>query len=596
MDPSRVVGDRYELGRLLGAGGMGEVYVATDRQTRQQVAVKLLAAQLAARPALAHETSARFSREIQALGRVTSRHSVSIHDAGFDPETGEQFLVMDLLEGEDLGSVADRLEVLPVDTVLRLAAQTCEGLAVAHAAGIVHRDIKPGNLFLVRPTTAGRIVKILDFGIARVLGEANELTQTGAMLGSPLYMAPEQLRGSKSLDHRADVWSLGVVMYRLLAGRVPHSGDTIGDLIVKVCGEPAPPLREVAPWVPAEVADLVHKTLAIDPAARIPTMQALGGALLKLTRGDTTITDDMLVRFDARLGIALAPTETAIHPPRTAAPSVSPPLAPVKTTGAGRRVSRGLVAGLAVVALAGAGYAGYRVLRSDEAELEVTQPQPPRAWTPSVVPVKPTRPPASAAPLPASLATLEIPYGNEFDDDDGRAAIAWLHAHLGECSPSGYPAVLQRSPPPATPTGESVEIGCAAIAGDLDYARAKLKVRRGTAKFVATHVVAGYARELYLRSNASVLAVELAELALEAEPRNPNMLFVAGTIEYQLGHADFAAVHFKTYLALHPDKKYARIAERILSAIEHPRDCLPKLVDGRDRPLRQPGCPPTPAP
>jgi serine/threonine protein kinase len=190
-----------------------------------------------------------------------------------DAATGHPFLVMELLSGEDLAGVMRRHGTLPEDVALRIAAQACAGLARAHEAGVVHRDIKPANLFLARRDGGEVVVKILDFGIARV--KANmaaadlALTATGQMIGTPLYMSPEQVLRPKAVDAKTDIWSLGVVLYEALAGVSPHEDiETAGALMVAICGTPAADLATVAPHVSARTAAIVRRALAIDPAIR----------------------------------------------------------------------------------------------------------------------------------------------------------------------------------------------------------------------------------------------------------------------------------------------------------------------------------------
>ncbi|HTN88848.1 MAG TPA: serine/threonine-protein kinase, partial [Sorangium sp.] len=212
---------RYTLGRLLGKGGMGAVYEAVDVALQRRVAVKDIA------PELAHGRSAlgRFEREAKAASAVQTEHIVRVLDAGVDRETGSPFLVMELLRGEDLAELLDRLGPLPPGLALRIVAQACVGLQKAHAAGVLHRDIKPANLFLARREEGGGIVvKLLDFGVAKIRPvhdprrDTTGLTRSGHVLGTPRYMSPEQARGIKDVDHRTDLWSLGVVLYRALAG------------------------------------------------------------------------------------------------------------------------------------------------------------------------------------------------------------------------------------------------------------------------------------------------------------------------------------------------------------------------------------------
>jgi len=296
----RTVDRKYRLLRYLGAGGMGTVYEAAHRETGRRVAVKLLHGH-----PLLHGPGAltRFRREARAIGAVDSPHVVTVLDAGEDEKTGDRYLVMELLHGEDLQSLLDREGPLPPEVALRLAGQALVGLERAHAAGIVHRDIKPANLFLVRGEGGTVTVKLLDFGIAKVAADAPfavsasgaGLAGTAGLLGSPLYMSPEQVQSSGDVDARTDLWSLGSVLYYALAGRPPFAGiTTVGRLLLAICGSAAPPLEQIAPWVPAEVTAVVARALTIDRELRHPSAAAMLEALQGLSPGGIALRLEML--------------------------------------------------------------------------------------------------------------------------------------------------------------------------------------------------------------------------------------------------------------------------------------------------------------
>ena len=263
--PARVIGGKYEVLRQLGKGGMGVVYEARHTGTGRRVAIKeIIDDDLKKDPKLLE----RFWREARATAAIDTRHVVPVLDTGSDPHP---YLVMELLQGEDLQDLIVRSGTLREPVALRVVAQACAGLVRAHEAGVIHRDIKPANLFLARRD--GEVtVKLLDFGVARVkagLGGVTRLTTTGVMLGTPLYMSPEQVMGAKDLDHRADVWSLGVVLYEALVGATPHEEvETLGALLVAICGKPAKPLRALNAEVSEHTAAIVERALAIDPAKR----------------------------------------------------------------------------------------------------------------------------------------------------------------------------------------------------------------------------------------------------------------------------------------------------------------------------------------
>lgn len=308
-----LIGGRYRTSVRLGAGGMGTVYAATDTVTGSYVAVKVVSAEIAENDV----ALGRFEREVRAVRALETPHVVRMLDAGRDGSSGLPFLVMEVLEGDDVAYIFKRIKPLRPDLVLRLGAQACAGLEIAHAARIVHRDIKPSNLFFTMgPSTGERTIKILDFGLAKLMPEAEfspgnvtSLTKTGHLLGSPLYMAPEQARGQKNIDARVDIFSLGVVLYEALTGRTPHPyTEAIGELIVTICTEPAERIEQFAPWVPKHVADIVHRALEINPAARFQSIGEMRAALLSCLSGGTSIHESMLVTIpeSERIGAIFA--------------------------------------------------------------------------------------------------------------------------------------------------------------------------------------------------------------------------------------------------------------------------------------------------
>jgi len=292
---TRTIDGKYEVIRQLGRGGMGVVHEALHTGTNRRVALKEIIGDEVTKDRKLIE---RFHREARATGAIESRHIAMVLDTGTDPGTEHPYLVMELLSGEDVQQLLDRVGPLPEQLALKIVAQACSGLARAHAGGVIHRDIKPANLFLAQREDE-LVVTLLDFGVARVKQEiATEsftLTSTGLMLGTPLYMSPEQVVGAKDLDHRTDLWALGVVLYELLAGTTPYTDhETLGALLVAICSKPAKALRELAPRVSETTAEITKKALALDPANRYQTADelladltaTLGDVPLRLTEAD----------------------------------------------------------------------------------------------------------------------------------------------------------------------------------------------------------------------------------------------------------------------------------------------------------------------
>ncbi|MFO0760466.1 MAG: serine/threonine-protein kinase [Byssovorax sp.] len=324
-----IVGEKYRVLRRLGAGEIGAVYEALHVELNARVAVKVLLAEHARRRDLLE----RFEREARAAGALVTPHIARVHDFGQERSSGLPFMVMELLEGEDLQQLIQRNGPLPWELVLKIAAQACAGLMAAHEQQIVHRDIKPANLFLARGPDGERTVKLLDFGVAKVIPapeaggvDAESLTRTGTMLGSPLYLSPEQARGQRDLDARADLWSLGVVLYKALTGRTPHQDtEALGELIITICTEAPPPIRGLAPWVPAEVAAVVHRALRLDPSERFQSAAEMRRAIDALVPGGQAILESMVrpLREAERAPVPDRPSQIAAHPGPAA--KVDPP-------------------------------------------------------------------------------------------------------------------------------------------------------------------------------------------------------------------------------------------------------------------------------
>ena len=297
----RTILDKYEVVRLIGHGGMGSVYEAIDVPTGHHVALKWMHAQeySANDPGLA-----RFTQEARITGKLDSANVVTVYELARDPETNVPFHVMELLEGESLSALIARLGALEPDIALRICVQACAGLAAAHAAGVVHRDIKPDNIFLSRNDDE-IIVKVLDFGIAKIREAslmagsltvpAAPMTQTGQVIGTPLFMAPEQIRGAKHVDMRCDVYAMGVTLFAMLAGSPPHASiKSVAQVLHTLSNAPTVPIRQVAPWVPVNLAAVVDKARAKELDGRYPDAAALHAALSELLPDDGKLRENML--------------------------------------------------------------------------------------------------------------------------------------------------------------------------------------------------------------------------------------------------------------------------------------------------------------
>ena len=269
------IGGKYVVEKLLGSGGMGLVVAAMNEETGQRVAIKLL------RPKAAGDKihAERFAREARAIVKITSDHVVKVFDAGTLSESDAPFIVMEYLEGRDLSQLIREEGGRTTQEAADLMLQVCDAVACAHAVGVVHRDLKPSNFFL---TSDGR-VKVLVFGIAKAIGTDGvvdpNLTETQAVFGSPTYMSPEQIRSAKHVDHRSDIWSLGVALYEVTTGRLPFAADNVAGLLASIVADPPYYPRGFVPDMPPVFEELLLACLHKDPKQRVQTAGDLGQAL-----------------------------------------------------------------------------------------------------------------------------------------------------------------------------------------------------------------------------------------------------------------------------------------------------------------------------
>lgn len=273
-----VLAGKYRVERVLGMGGMGVVVAAWHLQLDERVALKFLL------PGFAEsgEVVARFAREARSAAKIKSEHVARVTDVGV-LDNGAPYLVMEFLNGVDLSALVKQRGALAIEDAVEYVLQASEALGEAHSLGIVHRDLKPGNLFLARRHDGSPCVKVLDFGISKVTGAIGAsdppMTATHAMLGSPLYMSPEQMLSARSVDHRSDIWALGVILYELLTGVPPFSGETIAQLALRVTQEKPRSMRDLRPDLPVELEEIVLRCLEKDAGKRIQNVGELAVAL-----------------------------------------------------------------------------------------------------------------------------------------------------------------------------------------------------------------------------------------------------------------------------------------------------------------------------
>jgi serine/threonine-protein kinase len=269
-----ILAGKYRAERVLGSGAMGVVVRVTHVATSQVLALKYLRPSVARDP----QATARFLREAEAAGRIQNPHVVRISDVG-TVASGVPYLVMEYLEGVTLEARLKAGPPLDVATACDFALQACEGLAAAHATGVIHRDIKPANLTLCPREEQSELLKILDFGVSKIVDETQGLTRTQTALGSPLYMSPEQMRSARNADARADQWSLGAVIYRMLTGKLPFYASSLPRVCILVMEGSFAPINTLCPDLPTPLVDAVERCLKVEPNERHADVADLAQAL-----------------------------------------------------------------------------------------------------------------------------------------------------------------------------------------------------------------------------------------------------------------------------------------------------------------------------
>lgn len=438
-----LVADRYRLVSPLGQGGMGSVWQAEHEGLRSAVAVKLLNPSIADNPDMLD----RFMREAQSAAALRSTHVVQVFDYGV--HAGMPFIAMELLAGESLGARLQR-GVLPVSELAWIYTHVSRAIQKAHELGIVHRDLKPDNLFIVRDGDLD-IAKVLDFGIAKVidgtgLSQSSGNTRTGAVLGTPYYMSPEQARGNRDVDFRSDLWAMGIIAFEALTGALPFVSTALGDLVIKICTQPTPTASALAA-VPSGFDDWFMKACHKEPLSRFGSMREQNEALQRVLGRSGAVVADVGAQLRRELGVAFSEFETLSSEPPPNTISVRTPRhttnsTPIEVTAPRRpRSARPLVAAGVVT---GATMLGWLTLRDKDVESNVEAPAgsaaalhtdlvaaPPAMDAPTL----PLAQSAGPAPtLPSGAATTNV---NEVQTQEAPAVKA---ASAAVASPQSGPA------------------------------------------------------------------------------------------------------------------------------------------------------------
>ncbi|MDD5308881.1 MAG: serine/threonine-protein kinase [Deltaproteobacteria bacterium] len=400
--PGAFLDGKYRIEKLIGAGGMGTVYEATHTAIGRRVAIKRLHHQYAG-DAQAVE---RFQREARMAGSIGHDNICEVTDLGTTPD-GAPYLVMPLLTGCSLTDLLSR-ERLSLPRIADIMCQTLSALQAAHDARIVHRDLKPDNLFITKVGDRGDFVKLLDFGISKILDQdsVSNLTMTGTVLGTPFYMAPEQATGSKQFDHRVDIYAIGAILYEALTGRRPFEGDSYNEIMFKIVTEPFPSPRSLNPKVPVAVEQVVLKAMARDPAERYASARDMRDALSRADLDMSNMPAEPITRAATAVGACGPFTPTGVKKAATPPSSLASGDLSMDalSSGRGRKAAVAVVVAVAVIAVA---ITGYLLARDDgrapvPAVVPLVKPQPSAPATPSPTPR--IEPPPALSPAPPPVA------------------------------------------------------------------------------------------------------------------------------------------------------------------------------------------------
>jgi hypothetical protein len=438
VQPGQILAGKFKVERVLGVGGMGIVVAARHTQLDQRVALKFLLPVACEVPGAVN----RFLREGKAAARITSEHVARVMDTGV-LDGGAPYLVMEYLEGSDLGAVVERRGRVSVDEAIEYVLQACEAIVEAHDLGIVHRDLKPANLFLSKRADGSPLVKVLDFGISKVdSGSRSQLTSASVLMGSPRYMSPEQMLSAKDVDARTDVWALGVILYELVTGKPVWHADTMQGLCALIASTPAPSLRALRPDAPEILDDVVARCLIKSRDERIASVADLALALEPIAPAASRTSIERILRVARKTrGVSTGPKMVKV----TSAVAAVVTAAPVETARRAPRV--GLFLAVAVGALLLAGIVVNTVIAQRSSRID-----PAEAIGPAVGPAPGFAPTAAGSASPASPSPSPSPsaLASSTSDDGASMPSAAASASIARRLLRAPPATHGTGAPPAT--------------------------------------------------------------------------------------------------------------------------------------------------
>ncbi len=473
-----VIAGKYRIERVIGSGGMGMVVAAWHVQLDQHVAVKLLHSETAG----SGDATERFRREARAAARIRSEHVARVIDIGIWTG-GIPYIVMEYLDGNDLAAELSMRGPLPPEEIADYVMQAIEALAEAHAVGIVHRDLKPGNLFLARRADGTRLIKVLDFGISKHTAAAGEaaLTRTSSLIGSPLYMSPEQMRSARTVDARADIWSLGAIMFELLTGRTPFGGETVIEACTAILNDELPSITALRPDAPPHLEAIIRRCLEKDRNQRYPSVGDLATdlagfspssrvhaerALRVLGSGGSRQSGQIPVSMGGGLVTpsgsnpiaAPTPSNLVITPGGTPAPVAGPSTgASWEATGSGSKSRRWPLVVVVTAVLAVIAAVGYREF-GPSAATSAAPPEAPVAPVPEAPTVTKTEP-AAVAPTPEPPSTTAPPVVSVVPSTASVPVVVPAKQHPGTRTPKTPVGSASGTAKPARPNGEISDFG-----------------------------------------------------------------------------------------------------------------------------------------
>jgi eukaryotic-like serine/threonine-protein kinase len=457
VHPGQILLGKYRIERVLGMGGMGVVVAATHVTLEERVAIKFLLPHALSNP----EAVARFLREARAAVRIKSEHIARVTDVG-QLENGSPYMIMEYLDGADLGTIAHQRGALSIDDSVEYVLQACEALAEAHALGIIHRDLKPANLFVVRRADGTPSVKVLDFGISKLTGLSASsgsgsdlsMTKTSTIMGSPLYMSPEQMASARDVDARTDLWALGAILYELLTGKVPFQADTITQLCAMILQQPPPPLRNLRPDAPEALQAIIARCLEKDRNLRFANVADFANSLSPFAPRRARLSIERVSRVIETAGLAISRPHLEEALPSSGLNA--------QTNGAwgGSGVARrsGRVLGIVLALVGVAGIAGAAVYfiggrgTPTGAPSAATEQPPAAPITPasaSTPLVEPARQAATVAPQPSAPVPKAAPATAAPSASAATAKALHPKTTAKPAAPPPTPAVTPAAPPKA---------------------------------------------------------------------------------------------------------------------------------------------------